>query len=416
MFPLRETRFRFLPCRKMKPMPNPPENPALTRRGVAVLGSTGSIGRQTLEVAARFPELYSVEVLTCGGNVGLLVEQARAFRPKRVVIGDASRADKARQALSNYDIEVYEGDEGIVESLDVGTIDVVVAAMVGFAGLPPVLRAVEKGMTVALANKEALVVAGELVRTIANRSGAVLIPIDSEHSAIFQCLQGESMENVEHLILTASGGPFRDRPAATFESITLEEALDHPNWSMGRKVTIDSATMMNKGLELIEAHWLFGIEADRIQIVVHPQSIVHSMIAFVDGSMKAQLSAPDMQLPIQYALSHPGRLPCELGRIDWTDRLRLDFEPPDMDRFPCIALAYEAARIGGAAPAVLNAANEVAVSLFLEGRIPFNAIPLLIEDALAHVVTTHPDSLEALQEVDARTRRYVKELNRAPAN
>ncbi len=393
-----------------------PDTSERLRRGLAILGSTGSIGRQTLEVVSRNPELLDVRVLTCGRNARLLIEQARTFRPRHVVVGDTEQVDSVRSALSGLDIQVHGGVSAIPVVLEIEDIDVVLAAMVGFSGLAPVLRAAELGMTIALANKEALVVAGELVRSVASENGATIVPVDSEHSAIFQCLQGESPDAVERLLLTASGGPFRDRPVATFDGITREEALAHPNWSMGRKITIDSATMMNKGLELIEAKWLFGLSAERIQIVVHPQSVVHSMVEFVDGAVKAQLSRPNMQLPIQFALSYPARLPGDIGRIDWTEVLRLDFEPPDRAKFPCIDLAYEAVRLGGTTPAILNAANEVAVSLFLEGRISFTTIPLLIEDAMTHVERGASDSLEGLREIDERTRRYVAELKRAPAN
>jgi len=397
-------------------MSTPPDISDQLRRGIAILGSTGSIGRQTLEVVRRFPDLFEVELLTCGSNTALLTQQAAAFRPRCVVVGAKGKVDAVRAELSPLGIEVRAGAESIPEALEMKAIDVVVAAMVGFAGLPPVLKAAERGLTIALANKEALVVAGELLSGVVARTGAKLIPVDSEHSAIFQCLEGESLESVDRLILTASGGPFRDRPVSTFDTITRDEALAHPTWSMGRKISIDSATMMNKGLELIEAHWLFGLDPERIDIVVHPQSLVHSMIEFIDGSVKAQLSLPDMRLPIQYALGYPTRLPCELGRIRWTEALRLDFAPPDTLKFPCIRLAYEAVDAGSTAPAVLNAANEVAVSLFLEGRISFNNIPLLIEDALDNVPLTSCDSLDALEWVDAQTRRHVTELKRATAN
>ncbi len=396
-------------------MPLPPRK-SEGRRRLAILGSTGSIGTQTLEVVRRFPDRFAVDVLTCGRNVDLLIEQAREFRPSLVVVRDPGHASIARSKLQPLGVDVRAENGSLIEAVSMETVDVVVAAMVGFAGLAPVLRAAELGKTIALANKEALVVAGELLRGVIEETGAVLIPIDSEHSAIFQCLEGESVEAVGKLILTASGGPFRDRPRSTFESITREEALAHPNWSMGSKITIDSATMMNKGLELIEAHWLFDLDPSKIDIVVHPQSIIHSMIEFVDGSVKAQLSQPDMRLPIQYALTYPERLQCPLGRIDWGEMLRLDFEPPDLVKFPCIRLAYEAAQAGGAAPAVLNAANEVAVSLFLEGRISFVSIPSLIEDALASMTGHSCDSLETLRLVDAQTREYVAELNRAAAN
>jgi len=288
--------------------------------------------------------------------------------------------------------------------------------MVGYAGLRPVLRAAEAGIPIALANKEALVVAGSLVTSTAKKTGADLIPVDSEHSAIFQCLEGETGSTVQELILTASGGPFRDRPIDTFGTITREEALAHPNWSMGPKITIDSATMMNKGLELIEAHWLFGVDPENIRIVVHPQSIVHSMVLFNDGSIKAQMSMPDMQLPIQYALSYPSRLPSDRGRIDWRQITRLDFSAPDTSRFPCVELAYKAIQRGGTAPAILNAANEQAVALFLDERIAFTEIFHLIDHTISDVEIVENPGLEDLENADMSGRRRVKELNQAATN
>lgn len=384
-------------------------------RGLAVLGSTGSIGTQTLEIVRLFPDRFQVRALTAGSNARLLAEQARAFAPDYVVIGDASGADELREALSDVPTRVLQGEEGLCEVAALPEVDVAVAAVVGFAGLAPVLAALREGKHVALANKETLVAGGALVKRLVERHGGLLLPVDSEHSAVFQCLVGESSRAVEELVLTASGGPFRDRPAETFDRITKAEALNHPNWSMGAKITIDSATMMNKGLEVIEARWLFGLDPERIRVIVHPQSIVHSMVAFTDGAIKAQLGVPDMKVPIQYALSYPARWPAPHERLDWSQLRRLDFEPPDTDKFPCLALAYEALRIGGAAPAVLNAANEQAVALFLQEKISFTALPDLVERTLAKLAPKALPSLAELREVDAAARRTVRSLSRAAA-
>jgi len=390
-------------------------NGARSRRSLAILGSTGSIGRQAIEVVRRFPDLFQVDLLTAGCNADLLIEQAIELNPSRVVIADSSVESKVRQSLAGLSIRVESGAEALNESA-AEPVDLVLAAMVGYAGLRPVLRAAEAGIPIALANKEALVVAGSLLTSTTRKTGAALIPVDSEHSAIFQCLEGEDKSTVQELILTASGGPFLDRPAGTFGAITRQEALAHPNWSMGSKVTIDSATMMNKGLELIEAHWLFGLPADDIRILVHPQSIVHSMVLFMDGSIKAQLSMPDMQLPIQYALGYPTRLPSDRGRIDWDKITRFDFRAPDPARFPCIGMAYDALLRGGTAPAILNAANEEAVALFLDGRIAFTEISELIDDAISSVEVVDDPELEDLENADANGRRRVKELKQAAPN
>ncbi len=382
------------------------------RRGVAVLGATGSIGTQTLEVLRLFPDRFRVRALTAGSNVDLLAAQAREFRPDCVAIGGARRWKALQAALEGTGIRVLAGADGLCEAAAAESADLVVAAVVGFAGLGPVLAALERGKTVALANKETLVVAGALVNRLIDAHGGTLVPVDSEHSAIFQCLVGESERRVEELVLTASGGPFRTRPAHTFDRITRAEALDHPNWSMGAKITIDSATMMNKGLEVIEARWLFDVPADRIRVLVHPQSIMHSMVAFDDGSVKAQLGVPDMKVPIQYALTYPARWPAPHERLDWAKLRRLDFEPPDLEKFPCLRLAFEALEAGGSAPAVLNAANEAAVALFLDERIAFTDIPRLIETALARHVAEEAPSLDALRAADAEARRLVQELAR----
>ncbi|WP_456427456.1 1-deoxy-D-xylulose-5-phosphate reductoisomerase [Rhodocaloribacter sp.] len=382
------------------------------RQGLCLLGSTGSIGTQALEVARLFPERLSVRALTAHSNVELLARQALAFRPECVAIGDTAHEGRLREALAGTGIRVLAGAEGLCEAATLDGVDTVLTAVVGFAGLEPTLAAIGAGKKIALANKETLVVAGALVAERLEATGGTLIPVDSEHSAIFQCLVGEPRHAVETLILTASGGPFRTRPAETFDAITRDEALCHPNWSMGAKITIDSATMMNKGLEVIEARWVFGVERARIRVLVHPQSIIHSMVAFTDGSVKAQLGVPDMKVPIQYALTFPDRWPAPHPRLDWSELRRLDFEEPDLDKFPCLRLAFEALERGGTAPAVLNAANEAAVALFLHERIRFVDIPRLIERALGELAETPPQlSFETLVDADARARRLVKELH-----
>ena len=380
---------------------------------LSVLGSTGSIGTQTLDIVRLFPDRFDVCALTAGTNADLLIAQAREFLPECVVLGDARRRKQVEQALEPLGIRVLAGQEGLCEAATLDGVNTVVAALVGFAGLESVIEAVRAGKKVALANKETLVVAGQLVTHLLKEHKGTLVPVDSEHSAIFQCLVGEPANSVESLILTASGGPFRTRPAETFGNITREEALAHPNWSMGAKITIDSATMMNKGLEVVEARWLFDIPANRISILVHPQSVVHSFVAFADGSAKAQLGLPDMRVPIQYALSYPERWPAPHERLDWSGAMHLDFEPPDRAKFPCLDLAYEALEAGGAAPAILNAANEQAVALFLAEKIRFTDIPDAIDQALGSVpVQEHPE-LEDLIACDAEARRVVQEHVRA---
>ena len=377
---------------------------------LAVLGATGSIGTQTLDVVRLFPDRFDVRALTCGANVDLLTEQAREFRPEVVVAGSAPKAKTLRHRLSSLDIEVLAGEEGLRHVAARDDVDSVVAAVVGFTGLVPVLAALRAGKRVALANKETMVVGGDLVQEAVEEGDGELLPVDSEHSAIFQCIAGESEQTVETVVLTASGGPFRTRPANTFDDVTVDEALNHPNWSMGPKITIDSATMMNKGLEVIEARWLFDLTVDEIQVLVHPQSIVHSMVAFADGAVKAQLGVPDMKVPIQYALSYPSRWPAPHERLDWSEVSRLDFEQPDTDKFPCLQLAYDALDAGGTAPAVLNAANEQAVSLFLEEEIAFVDIPRAIEDAMDQLTLNGTPTLEDLSDADEWARECVKEL------
>lgn len=390
--------------------------PSTVPRSLSILGATGSIGTQTLEVVRLFPDQFEVEALACGQNVERLAEQAREFRPKHVAVASPERADALRAALDDRAVEVHVGEEGMRQVATLDAVDVVVGAVVGFAGLAPVLAALRKDKQVALANKETLVVAGPLVQQALDEGSGALLPVDSEHSAIFQCLTGESSENVEQVVLTASGGPFRNRPADTFDSITVEEALDHPNWSMGAKITIDSATMMNKGLEVIEARWLFDLEPEQIEVLVHPQSIVHSMVSFDDGAVKAQLGVPDMKVPIQYALSYPSRWPAPHERLDWSTLGRLDFAPPDPEKFPCLRHAYEALERGGTAPAILNAANEAAVDGFLGERLAFSDIPHLVGDALASTPIVSEPTLEDLYEADARARGHVQELLPTPSN
>ncbi|MCS3683380.1 1-deoxy-D-xylulose-5-phosphate reductoisomerase [Salinibacter ruber] len=381
-------------------------------RRLALLGATGSIGTQTLEVVRLFPDRFDVRVLTCRQNVERLAAQVQEFRPECVAVGSAESAEAFKKTLpaDAPDVRVLVGSEGLCEAATRSDVDVVLGAVVGFAGLRPILRAVRAGKQVALANKETLVVGGALVTQAVADGGGQLLPVDSEHSAIFQCLAGESERAVEELVLTASGGPFWDRPADTFGDITVEEALDHPNWSMGAKITVDSATMMNKGLEVIEAKWLFDVPVDRIQVLVHPQSIVHSMVSFADGAVKAQLGVPDMKVPIQYALSYPSRWPASHERLDWDELSRLDFERPDLEKFPCLRLAYDALEAGGTAPALLNAANEAAVGRFLEGQLGFLDIPRAVERVLEQLPVQASPTLDDLVAADTEARRRVEEL------
>lgn len=386
-------------------------------QGIALLGSTGSIGTQALQIARLFPERVKIRALTANRSVDTLVAQAEEFVPECVVIGDTHLYADVAGRLSGLPIRVLAGSEGMKEVATLAGIDVVLAAVVGFAGLESVMAGIEAGKTIALANKETLVAGGALVNDLLRKHNGKMIPVDSEHSAIFQCLVGEPVASIEKLTLTASGGPFRGRPRSTFASITLEEALDHPNWSMGAKITIDSASMMNKGLEVIEARWLFNLPADRIEVLIHPQSIIHSMVAFKDGSTKAQLGVPDMCVPIQYALSYPHRWEAPHPRLSWSEIAQLDFQMPDTEKFPCLRLAFDALEAGGLAPAVLNAANEAAVELFLNGRIRFIRIPDLIASAMAHFANSKfsfsmNPSLEDLVAMHRDVLSWVQELNR----
>ncbi len=375
---------------------------------LSILGSTGSIGKQALEIVDLFPDQFRIHGLAAGSNWKELAAQALKFRPRAVYLSDASHRALLVRELEGTGIEVATNPEALSAMASDESVTIVLAAMVGFVGLPPVLSAVGAGKRVALANKETLVVGGRLVTDLARKTGAEILPVDSEHSAIFQCLVGEPADAVESITLTASGGPFRTWSADRFDAITPREALRHPNWSMGAKITIDSATLMNKGLEVIEAHWVFGIPGDRIHVLVHPQSIIHSIVTFTDGSSKAQMGPPDMRVPIQYALSYPDRWPAPHPRLDWTALHAFDFEMPDRVRFPCLGLAYDALEAGGSAPVALNAANEEAVARFLSGSIRFTDIPRLVSEALERLSNLRADSLEDLIEVDREARQLAR--------
>ncbi len=355
-----------------------------TRRNIAVLGSTGSIGRQTLDIIAEYPDLFNAWLLVARSSADLLIQQARLMRPHMVIIADEQYYEYVRDALEDTDIKVATGSAAIAQAVTAPEIDTVVTAMVGYSGLESTIAAIGADKHIALANKETLVVAGELIDRLLKDSKSVLYPVDSEHGAFYQCLVGERMQDVEKLWLTASGGPFRTVPKEQLETVTAADALKHPNWSMGAKITIDSATMMNKGFEMIEARWLFGIMPDDIEIVVHPQSIIHSMVAFKDGSVKAQLGLPDMHLPIRYALGLPDRrLASDCRKMSIEDMAMLTLERPDFDKFPLLGTAYAAARKGGTAPCVMNAANEIAVASFLQDKIRFTDIYKIIEQTMA---------------------------------
>ena len=374
---------------------------------IAILGSTGSIGTQTLDVVREHADEYEAYALTAGHNAELLIAQAREFHPEVVVIADESRYETVREALADLPIKVWAGAEAIGDAASLPDVDVVVTAMVGFAGLRPTVAAIEAGKTIALANKETLVVAGELITALALKHRAPILPVDSEHSAIFQSLVGEDGNAIDKILLTASGGPFRTTPIEELAGVTAARALKHPNWEMGAKITIDSATMMNKGFEMIEAKWLFGVEPERIEVLVHPESIVHSAVQLADGGVKAQLGVPDMRLPIQYALSFPRRLSLSGERLDLTALGRLTFERPDFDKFDCLRIAYEAIAAGGNLPCVVNAANEVANAAFRRGAVGFLDIPRLIRRAMADATRCQRASLSDYLASDAEVRRLV---------
>lgn len=375
---------------------------------IAILGSTGSIGTQSLDVARAHPDKLTVEVLTAGSNAKLLIEQAREFEPNTVVIADESKYQEVKEALSDLDIKVWTGASAIEDVVQMSQIDTVITAMVGYAGLSSTIKAIEAGKNIALANKETLVVAGELITKLVEKHRVKVTPVDSEHSAIFQCLVGEP--EVEKLIITASGGPFRTKTLDELRTVTPQQALKHPNWNMGAKITIDSASMMNKGLEVIEAHWLFGIPYEKIEVTVHPQSIIHSMVQFIDGSVKAQMGLPDMKLPIQYALSYPDRWPSDFKRIDFGNQQPLTFEAPDLNKFKCLALAYEALGKGGNMPAIMNASNEIAVSAFLNGKIGFLDIAETIEKTMHQMPFIGKPTYDDYVATDRESRAFAQSI------
>lgn len=380
------------------------------KRHIAILGSTGSIGTQALDVMAQHPGFFELEVLTAHRSADLLIEQALKYEPNAVVIGDESQFQKVNEALFSAGIKVYAGAEALSQVVEMEPIDMVLTALVGYAGLKPTLAAIEAGKQIALANKETLVVAGDLVTKKAREKGVNIYPVDSEHSAIFQCLAGEFHNPIEKIYLTASGGPFRGKTRKDLEGATKAQALKHPNWDMGAKITIDSASMMNKGLEVIEAKWLFGLKNEQIDVIVHPQSIIHSIVQFRDGSMKAQMGLPDMKLPIQYALGYPQRLDSDFERFDFMNYGSLTFEQPDKETFRNLALAFQALEKGGNAPCVLNAANEVAVDAFLNDKIRFLEMSDLIADCLAKVPHIAQPAYADYVQSDAETRRLANEF------
>lgn len=382
----------------------------MNKRQIALLGSTGSIGTQALDVVRDNADRFEVYALVARQNADLLAQQAREFRPEVVVIADEQYYAPLKEALADLPMKVWAGADAIADVVQMAPVDVVLTAMVGYAGLRPTLAALEAGKAVALANKETLVVAGELVTATARRTGAPILPVDSEHSAIFQCLVGQDASAVEKVILTASGGPFRTTPREALADVTPAEALRHPNWSMGAKVTIDSASMMNKGFEMIEARWLFGLPPERIEVVVHPQSIVHSMVQFADGAVMAQLGTPDMHLPIAYALAYPRRLRSAAPRLDFAQLSTLTFEAPDRERFRNLDYAYEAARRGGNMPCILNAADEVAVAAFLSGKIGFLAMSDLIAETMARTTFIATPTYDDYVQTDAEARRIATEI------
>jgi 1-deoxy-D-xylulose-5-phosphate reductoisomerase len=386
-------------------------------KGLSILGSTGSIGTNVLRVVDAFPGRFEVVGLAAGGNVEMLAEQVARHRPKAVSVADPVALERLSRLVDLSSLRALTGREGMVEVATRPEARMVVASAVGAVGLVPTYRALEAGKDVALANKETLVMAGELMLARAGETGARLLPIDSEHCALHECLDGRRREDVRRLILTASGGPFRDRARESFFRITREEALAHPTWRMGPKITIDSATLMNKGLEVIEARWLFGVEASRIDVLIHPQSVVHSMVELVDGTVLAQLGVTDMRMPIQYALSYPERWEAAIPGLDFTNAMQLDFAPPDRSKFPCLSLAYRALEQGGTAPAALNAANEEAVAAFLDGRVPFPAIPESIQEVLETEPKATATALEGVLEADRRARERARQAlaRRAPA-
>jgi len=380
------------------------------KRNIAILGSTGSIGRQALDVIASYPERFEAYALVANNSVELLIEQARRFLPEVVVIANESKYSHLREALSDLPIKVWCGSGAIEEIVRDEAIDMVLTAMVGFSGLKPTISAIAAGKTIALANKETLVVAGELITSLALEKRAAVLPVDSEHSAIFQCLNGEGANPIEKILLTASGGPFRNFSSEQLRRVTRAQALAHPNWNMGEKVTIDSSTLMNKGFEMIEAKWLFGVEPSQIEVLVHPQSIIHSMVQFEDRSIIAQLGQPDMRMPIQYAFSYPERLRSDIPPVDFFTLSQLTFERPDREKFPNLTYAYEAIDKGGNMPCILNAANEVAVGMFLQERIGYTEMSHLIAETMQKATFLQSPSLDDYLQSDAETRTIISEL------
>lgn len=380
------------------------------KKNIAILGSTGSIGTQALDVIRANPDAFEVEVLTGNGNADLLIRQAIEFSPNTIVIADENQYKYVKESLQQYDIKVFAGNKAITEVVTMDSIDMVLAAIVGYAGLESTISAIKAGKQIALANKETLVVAGDLVTKLAKEKGVNLYPVDSEHSAIFQCLAGEFHNPVEKIYLTASGGPFRGKDKDFLQNIKKEQALKHPNWEMGAKITIDSASLMNKGLEVIEAKWLFGLKTEQIDVIVHPQSIVHSIVQFMDGSMKAQMGLPDMKLPIQYAMAYPNRIKSDFPRFNFMNYPQLTFEPPDSKTFRNLALAFEAMDKGGNSPCVLNAANEIAVEAFLKDKIGFLEMSDVVEKCLQNIEFLSKPNYNDYVETDKETRRFANDL------
>jgi 1-deoxy-D-xylulose-5-phosphate reductoisomerase len=384
----------------------------MQKKRVAILGSTGSIGTQALDVIAANPHIFEVEVLTAQNNADLLIEQSLQFKPNTVVIANDTLYSKVAEALQPHNIKVFAGANALKSVVQMDTVDIVLTALVGFAGLEPTLKAIEARKPIALANKETLVVAGAIITEMTERYKVPILPVDSEHSAIFQCLAGEFHNKIEKIILTASGGPFRGKKREELAHVTKAQALKHPNWSMGAKITIDSASLMNKGLEVIEAKWLFYLEPSEIEVIVHPQSIIHSIVQFEDGSMKAQMGLPDMKLPIQYAMAYPNRIASDFPRFDFTKYPNLTFEQPDIETFRNLGLAFEALRMGGNAPCILNAANEIAVELFLKDEIGFLQMSDLVEKCLQKIDFIQNPTIENLLYTDTYTRQKAREWSK----
>lgn len=379
------------------------------KKKIVILGSTGSIGTSTLEVVRQFPDKFEITGLTANSNIELLESQIAEFNPASVVVGDAEKANELNKSLNNR-FEILSENDGLINLTRNCDYDILVSSLVGFAGLAPTIEGIKRGKRIALANKETLVSAGSLVTKLLKEYKAEMIPVDSEHSAIFQVLVGEKNDEIRKIILTASGGPFFNKSIEELESVSVESALKHPNWVMGKKITIDSASMMNKGLEVIEAHWLFNLPAEQIEVIIHPQSIIHSMVEFIDGSIKAQLSSPDMKLPIQYALGFPERFKSELVRTSFSEISTLSFYKPDFVKFKCLKLAFDSLKEGGTSACILNAANEIAVDMFLKGRTGFLQIPEIVDSALQNIENHRSPDLQTIFECDRQTREYVKKV------